>query len=203
MADGPTNQIADKYEESHHSKKSELTESLPRRWGSGEIKLLDVRVLDLDKNEQLQLVHGEPVYIELYYLAGQPVERPEFSLMFYRQGESLEEQPDSVIQYVHGGILEGQGVATCRIDSLTLLPAVYRVAAMVNDSLGEVTYDHFDGLRSFQVVPDPDESGSGFVHIPASWETSSQSGNEAIIAKNDASSTTISSPKDPPPGSQA
>jgi ABC-type polysaccharide/polyol phosphate transport system ATPase subunit len=200
LEDGPTEAIASQYEESHIQTLGppEQTESLPRRWGSGEIEMLGLRLLDSENQERTRFVTGEQLTIEMNYVAKKPIEEPEFGLAIHRANESDQDEPYSVIVHPHTGVLDGQGVARCRIDKLPLLPAEYTISATIYDSAGKTAYDHQERILSFQIVAAVGSGGKGLIDIPATWETNQREHEQSAAAEGTGESgyaSTTESPK--------
>jgi ABC-type polysaccharide/polyol phosphate transport system ATPase subunit len=173
LADGPAESIADQYEASHVQTLGppEKTESLPRRWGSGEIEMLNLRLLDSEDRERSRFVIGEQLTVEMNYVARKPVEEPEFGLAIHRVNQTDNDEPFSLIVHPHSGVLDGQGITRCRIDSLPLFPAEYTISATIYDSAGKTAFDHQERILSFQIVAAVGAGRKGLIDIPATWET--------------------------------
>lgn len=173
LADGSTETIANQYEESHVQTlgPAEETESLPRRWGSGEIEMLKLRLLDSEDRERSRFVMGEELTVELNFISKRPVEEPEFGLAIHRLYDSANDEPYSVIVHPHSGVIDGQGIARCRIDSLPLIPAEYTISATIYDSAGKTAYDHQERILTFQIVAAVGTGRKGLIDVSASWET--------------------------------
>ncbi|RMH01846.1 MAG: ABC transporter ATP-binding protein [Chloroflexi bacterium] len=171
---GPVEEVAGQYMAySHHRQSGQMdlaarNESF-RRWGDGAIEITAVRFLNAAGEEQDVFQTGEPMTIEMAYIAHKPVENPEFGLGIYRNDGIHINGPNTRVAGMNLGVVEGPGVVRYHIEKLPLLPAQYRVTTAVHDSKLPLAYDHHELAYSFRVAGGNREL-YGIIEMPAHWE---------------------------------
>lgn len=170
---GPADEVIDLYLESQdgwYKQHRPQGANIFRRWGSQDIELLEVRLLDENGLEQEEFCVGDPMTVEMKYVAHKPVQEPEFGLSFYRRDGLYISGPDNQLAGLHMGIVEGSGVVRFHVEALPLLPAVYRLTAAIYDTAGEKPYDHHDKAYVFRMIDDGQRKRKGLFEMPARWE---------------------------------
>ncbi len=184
VADGPSDDVLQEYLESYS--KQDLVEGetfiLPSRWGSGEVEITNLRLLNAAGEEKSEFITGEAVTIELAYSANEPVEDPDFVLSINRDAIEMTDEPDSQLVRSHPGELAGSGVVRCLIDSLPFPPALYHISAGVYEKESKVTYDYRDRVKKLRIMADPERKGRGHLEIPAKWESGQNDPTPAVEA---------------------
>jgi hypothetical protein len=144
-----------------------------QRWGSGEIELTDVRFVDAQGVEKASFATGEPLFVEMRYVAPKRVRAPVFGMAFHSsEGAWINGSNTQTSGYTIDWV-EGEGKVTYCLDSLPLLEGSYLFTASVYDFRGQVpqAYDHLDRAFVVQVQRGPrtDET-LGMIYIPCRWE---------------------------------
>jgi ABC-2 type transport system ATP-binding protein/lipopolysaccharide transport system ATP-binding protein len=144
-----------------------------QRWGSGEIEITDVRFLDEEGREQACFVTGEPLQVEMRYVAHKRVENPVFGMAFHSaEGAWINGSNTSTSGFPVGWV-EGAGVVRYRLEELSLLEGSYLFTATAYDFSGEipVAYDHLDKSFIVQLRSDREVRETlGMVYMPCCWE---------------------------------
>jgi ABC-type polysaccharide/polyol phosphate transport system ATPase subunit len=171
---GPTEQVLEQYRETIFRQVGEQISYQNdlgnfKRWGSREVEINTVRVLDGVGRETTIFKTGEPMVVEMHYTAHKPVLEPEFGLAIYRQDGLHVNGPNTRAGGLHMGRIEGPGMVTYRIESLPLLPASYRLTVAVHDSLRPVAYDYHEQAYTFRVLEGGTKESDGIVAFPANW----------------------------------
>jgi lipopolysaccharide transport system ATP-binding protein len=174
-ANGPAEEVATLYKEySNQSVGQQLAlerdEGTFRRWGSQEIELTSVRILNGAGEEQAVFQTGAEMIIEMGYLAHQPIREPEFGLAIVRQDGLNISGPNTQMSGVELGVIEGQGIIRYHIEKLPLLPARYQITAAIHDSRLMQAYDYHELAYPFRVVAGDRPEIDGAIELPASWE---------------------------------
>lgn len=171
---GPTEQVLEQYRETifrqfgeQISYQNDLGDF--RRWGSREVEITGVRLLDGSNQESTIFKTGEPMVVELDYVAHKPVLEPEFGLAIFRQDGLHINGPNTRTGGLHLGKVEGAGRITYRIASLPLLPSGYRLTVAVHDSLRPVAYDYHEQAYAFHVLEGGTRESEGIIALPANW----------------------------------
>ena len=141
-----------------------------RRWGTRQIEITGVRLLDGAGNETTLVRTGDSLCIEMGYVAHEPIAEPEFGLALHRQDGLHINGPNSRVGGLELGVVEGPGVVRYAIERLPLLPARYQVTAAVHDSKRPIAYDFHQEAYSFRVVEGGTSEKEGVMALDAHWE---------------------------------
>jgi len=139
-----------------------------RRWGSGKVRITDVRLLDGTGQEKRDFHPGETLIVEMHYWAEESVERPVFGLAIHRADGLHVTGPNTRTceQEIH--MVAGQGRMRYRIPSLPLLDGVYFVSVSTHDSRDTEMYDYHDRLYGFRVLQSA-RTCYGIVSMRGEW----------------------------------
>lgn len=149
------------------------------RWGSGEVELQWVELLNAAARPQRAFVTGEEMTVRLHYHAHRRVERPQFGLAIHHESGAQVSGPNNVFSDYEVESVEGPGYMDYHIPSLPLLPGRYLVTAAIHDNKGLHSYDFRRYCAEFIVVPSQQiKERYGLFYIPASWHISPQDGRE-------------------------
>jgi lipopolysaccharide transport system ATP-binding protein len=169
QAYGPVDEIAAEYVAHAYQRKGSLISGAIARSGSGEIEINDTRFLDANGQPQETFATGDPMTIEICYVAHQPIPNPEFGLAIFRQDGVQVNGPNTKVAGVDLGIIEGAGIVRYVIDSLPLLPATYLVTTAVHDGRSHQCYDYHKQAYSFRVTQGGTQELDGLIVLPARW----------------------------------
>lgn len=172
FADGPTEQTVADYLASHTrlaEKKAAEVEATYRRWGSGEVTLTGLQLLDKNDSPSQHFMVNQPMTIEFRYRAQPSVKKAEFGVAFYREDGTLVGAPEKQIAETKPTAVKAEGRVQCKIDSLPLTPGAYHLTATVYDPEGERAYDHIEQVSVFQVFDVPVVDGISLIDFPATW----------------------------------
>ena len=174
QAVGPAGAVVDDYVDETHADRAvpDAEGADDARWGSGEIRVERVEVLDTGGGDTRTVRTGDDVVVRLHYRADQPVERPVFGLgITTLEGHDVtgpntrdtDDVPDR---------LEGEGHVDFQVDRLALLPGTYELTAAVYDYTCQHPFDHRHRLVRFDVVPGTPRESVGVVSLGGSWHYS-------------------------------
>lgn len=142
-----------------------------RRWGTGEVEITAVRLVDEAGNPHQEFGTGQPFEVEIHYLAHQAVRQPEFGLAIFHQDGTLILGPNSRLAGVKMDVAPGAGVVRYRLERLPLLPASYRLTAAIHDTQLPRAFDYHEEAYTFRVVAtEGAEKQPGLVDLPAHWD---------------------------------
>ena len=142
------------------------------RWGTGEIEITNVRLLNAQGEESNTFITGEAMSIEMEYLAHQTIPNPEFGLAIFRQDGLHINGPNTRLANVDLGDVEGSGIICYAIEHLPLLPARYQLTVAIHDSRYPRCYDYHKEAYSFRINPGGTEETDGVVELTAQWTNS-------------------------------
>jgi ABC-type uncharacterized transport system ATPase subunit len=121
------------------------------RWGSGEIRLTAVELIDHTGTAGTRVHTGERAVLRMHYETAEPVSEPGFSFFIATVNGAAVTGPNSVSAGCVPDKLDGKGVVEVVIDPLRLLPGTYDLTAVVADRTLLHEYDHLQNVIRFDV----------------------------------------------------
>jgi len=143
------------------------------RWGSGEVRIVGVRLLDGSGQERQQFQVGEPLTVEMRYWAEKRVERPVFGLAIHRSDGMHITGPNTQFAGHEIPWVEGEGAVQYAVSSLPLLEGTYYISVAVHNWEYSRMYDYHDRLYPFRVLPLEGER-YGIVTLGGGWSWSGE-----------------------------
>lgn len=175
-ASGPVDQVISQYLENlHQSQMPAIHAGLEgdfRRWGTGDIEITEVRILNSESQEQEVFHTGNGLTVEIAYYARKEIRDPEFGIAIFRQDGVQVNGPNNRMTGFTIDAVKGAGVVRYRIESLPLLASAYRITVAIHDSRLPRAYDFHEQAYPFRVVDHGSSHQTGVIDIPASWEWS-------------------------------
>jgi len=167
---GPPGPIIDRYvDDGHHAEESQ---DGSRRWGTGEVLISDVDIVDASGEPTTLLHTGQEATIRLRYQTQQRVQDPVFGLTVWtRDGTEVWAQHTHDAQENFPD-LDGAGEVTFHIPRLMLLPGAYDLSAAVVDRSLSHYYDFRRYCHPFHMAagPEKDRDTGGIVRLGGSWQ---------------------------------
>jgi ABC-2 type transport system ATP-binding protein len=171
LADGQVKEVgaADDVVESYVGQvESAPTESGETRWGSGEITIEGIELLDTTGTPVHRVRSGEPVTLRFRYRATGSMERPVFGVTIARDGmmfagsntRDADGLPDRV---------DGEGWVDLCIDRLGLLAGSYEVTPSIHDRSLHHAYDVRVRAFRFDVDPGGRHEAYGVFALGGDW----------------------------------
>lgn len=142
-----------------------------RRWGTLQIEITGVRLLDTTGHDTTVFRTGDALTVEIDYVAHEPIEEPEFGLALHSQEGVHITGPNNRLGGLHLGVVAGPGRVRYHIHRLPLLPGRYQLTAAVHDSVEPIAYDYHEEAYSFRVVEGGTEEKEGLMTLDAAWES--------------------------------
>jgi ABC-type polysaccharide/polyol phosphate transport system ATPase subunit len=139
-----------------------------RRWGTGRIRIVRVRLLDGEGRERQQFRTGEPLVVEMHYRAEERVERPVFGLAIHRSDGIHITGPNTQFAGLDIPAVEGEGIVTYAIPALPLLEGLYYISVSTHNWEDTEMYDYHDRMYGFWVLPGTREE-YGIVTVMGVW----------------------------------
>ena len=140
-----------------------------RRWGSGEIELTAVELLDAAGRPAVRFATGAPLIVRLRYRARRRVRRPVFGVAIYAGGLQVG-GPNTRVDGWPIEQLEGEGEVRYRVEVLPLLAGGYTLSAAVYDEQELHPFDHHHQCYPFQVTSPDGVERYGLIELAGSWE---------------------------------
>lgn len=139
------------------------------RWGTGEILLNSVKLLNRQGQERAIFQTGEKFVIRMEYEAKEKVERPVFCMSIRTKDGVLCTGTSSRIFGLVPDMLSGSGVAAYTVDKLQLLAGEYILSVACRDYSGMRNFDFHEQRYSFRVSA-VDNSDVGLFKSDSRWE---------------------------------
>jgi ABC-type polysaccharide/polyol phosphate transport system ATPase subunit len=121
-----------------------------QRWGSGEVRFLEVRFLDAQGEECFLHTSGAPAMIEMHYEARRSVEDTVFGVALYREDGVWVYGTNTEIDHIPIDEVKGKGVVRFHFPSLPLIEGQYWLAVAVHSHDG-TPYDYWQHCWEFSV----------------------------------------------------
>jgi len=144
-----------------------------QRWGTKEVELTDVRIVDGDGQAKQVFATGEPLQVRMRYIAHKRVRQPVFGMAFHSGDGAWINGSNTMTSGQDVDWVEGAGEVTYCVDSLPLLQGSYLFTAVIYDHSKSIprAYDHWDKAFLVQVrSSDTVKETLGMFHIPCYWE---------------------------------
>jgi len=180
VADGPPSEVTAYYRRimGQRSEAAQAAAPAPTGnwWGSGEVEVVDVALLDADGARHSMFSAGRPLTIDVTFRATQQVGDLSVLLAFHRSdGLRLAD----VSSRLDGTAIPCPPAGTQRtvrysLPALPLLQAAYELTVGIYDSQGQHAYDHRERAYSFRVVDE--SSRTGLLDMGGRWSTADPAG---------------------------
>jgi ABC-type polysaccharide/polyol phosphate transport system ATPase subunit len=139
------------------------------RWGSREIEITRVALLDAQGREPSAFQTGELLTVRVCYEAHRPIDEPVFGLAIHHASGFHINGPNTRFGGLSLGTVSGRGYVDYTIAELPLLAGSYVLTAAIYDSTMTHPFDHHERMYSFVVQTSAIAERWGSVHIPARW----------------------------------
>jgi ABC-type polysaccharide/polyol phosphate transport system ATPase subunit len=139
------------------------------RWGSGEVKITEVELIDHLGVAGTRVTTGERVRLRLHYEAPEPVAQPGFCFFFTTLNGAPVTGPNSVAAGCVPEKIEGTGVVEIEMDPFRVLPGTYDLTVVVADRLLLKEYDHRQNVLRFDVERGSIHEDWGVVSLAPRW----------------------------------
>lgn len=165
---GNATEVVDEYNGVSRSAQPRIEGEIGQRWGSGEVSIVDVSLLN-QKNRQSTLFHsGQAMTISVMYSSGIALDN---ACIAIRITELHGTEVWGTTSERHGvpiPINQGEGSFSLAISDLPLLQGTYDISVSISDH-GEIhEFDHWEKRKRFEVTQD-NMREDGLVHFNASW----------------------------------
>lgn len=147
---------------------------LTNRWGSREIEIVRVQLLDARGREPSVFQTGDTLTLRIHYDTHQPITDPVFGIALHHASGFHINGPNTRFGGLSLGTLQGKGYVDYTIDELPLLAGDYVFTVAVYDTSLTHPFDHHHMLYPFVVQTNAVGERYGSFYIPARWSTSAQ-----------------------------
>jgi lipopolysaccharide transport system ATP-binding protein len=139
------------------------------RFGSQEVEITHVRLLDWSGQEMAHIASGERLFVEVHYRADMPIRAPIFYCGITTEEGSVCFETNSGAAGVTLPVVQGEDVLTLQIDRLDLAAGKYFVDIGVYEQAWAYAYDFHWHVYPF-LVASP-FAGKGLLRPPHQWHT--------------------------------
>jgi lipopolysaccharide transport system ATP-binding protein len=141
------------------------------RWGSGEVTITEVEVLDLDGRRAGLLVTGGGLRLRLHYEAPEPVDEVVFGIAVERGDSGELVSGINTLTHQRTFDLEaGTGTVDYVVQHLPLWEGPYVITVAAHDLSGRHMYDRRERQFGFLVVAGDLTQGEGGLYLAGEWE---------------------------------
>ena len=167
QAVGEASDIVDRYSDVGHG--AEEAAGGGKRYGTGEIRIDTIELLDDSGMPIDSTPTGSAVALRVHYTAKQRIERPVFGVSLATAGgKHLWTYDGLTAGAVPDRVEAGAGSVDVRIERLTLMPDLFDVKASVQDHHKTRTYDMLEHSLRFQVTSGQPRASGGSMVMDAS-----------------------------------
>ena len=172
-ADGPASEVTALYRrmmgQVSEAEDSAAAVDTGDRWGTREVEITGVRLLDIDGGTHRVFSAGAPVLVEVDYAVHGQVDGFLCALRVDRSDGLTLAQPEAVMAQLsmQRQLPGATGTLRYRVDALPLLAASYVLSVTLHDEHRGHTYDHLERTLAFRVIDE--KSRSGLVELGGSW----------------------------------
>jgi len=168
VADGAAESVAARYlDHSWAQEQTQVVSEEERRWGNGKVRITDVRLLDGEGKEQQRFRTGEPMTVEMHYVAKERIEQPVFGLAIHRSDGTHITGPNTQFAGYEIPWVEGEGIVLYTIPSLPLLEGSYMASVAARNREDTDIYDYHDRLYTFHVLDS--QARYGIILLEGTW----------------------------------
>jgi lipopolysaccharide transport system ATP-binding protein len=155
-------------DEKHRHLRYELEEQqLENRWGSGEVEIYDVQLLDGDGEETHVYQTGDTMIIRLYYEVKEPVADLTLGVGIHRGNGLHIHATNTFANQVHYDANVGKGIVELEYEELPLSTSTYAISVGVwPGDKWQLPYDMHSQMYQFSVWGAEDE---GLIALPHRW----------------------------------
>ena len=166
QAMGPTRQVVSKYiDDTNKTMLAAKPGGAPGRWGTGEVRITGVELLDGQSRPAQTLRTGDRLQIVMEYQADTRIPKPNFQFIVSAPGGvQLICASSAAAGYVPAWI-EGPGRVVCAFDAIPLLPRAYSVLANICSLDRRTDYDTLPDAARFSVTT-PQDTGELPTDLP-------------------------------------
>lgn len=167
----PEQKEANKPANTEETKKDEvLEEKQPedeKRWGSREVYMKNVTVLDKDGTECTDFQNDEPFIIRIEYKAEKRLDDVVFGIAIYRSDQVYIYGSNTLIDYSSSNVLEGEGYIDLKIERMPVNAGTYTIDLAFHRPDG-FNYDFW--RESCEVNIQNVRNEVGVISLPHEWE---------------------------------
>lgn len=165
---GPANSVVDEYVDERHVERTESADGATR-WGSGEVQLTGVELLDAAGRKTTRVHTGDSVVFRMHYATSQPIDKPVFGLALETiQGVYAWAHHSRDGEFVPDRIT-GTGSVDLTVPRLALQGGTYDLNASIVDYTTTHVFDFLRGCGRFDVLDGTPRESGGIAVLGGTW----------------------------------
>ncbi len=138
----------------------------PKRFGSREVVMDRVLILDSDGKEKESFRNDEPVCIRIHYTASRKIEDAVLGVAIYRSDQLYIYGTNTLIDFSEAVTLENKGIVELKIDHMPLNAGSYSVDLAIHRPDG-FNYDFWQECCTIDIMNEKSEVG--VISLPHTW----------------------------------
>lgn len=138
-----------------------------KRWGSREVVMDKVMLLDSDGQEKENFQNDEPVCIRIHYTASKKVDDAVLGIAIYRSDQLYIYGTNTLIDFSEAISLENQGTVELKIDHMPLNAGSYSIDLAIHRPDG-FNYDFWQECCIIDIINEKSEVG--IISLPHTWD---------------------------------
>lgn len=140
------------------------------RWGSGEVQIDDIELLDRSGAPVSRFATGDAVTLRIHFNAHERIEKPVFGIAMFNLDGLLVTLPSTRDAHFPIDEIEGRGTIDHSVENLMLLPGTYDLSVSVYDHAIVHPFDYRQHYLRFDVDPgEPRETRGGVFSMGGKW----------------------------------
>jgi len=143
-----------------------------RKWGTGDVEILKIDVLDSNNKTKQSFKTGETIKIRIHYYATKGLDKPEVGLAFFNKDYVLVGGPNSRVANASKDIKKGVGAVEMIILQNPFADGKYRISAAISKSPckgKEDNYGYYGFGAGFIVKNQPEKKEVGLISLKGEW----------------------------------
>jgi lipopolysaccharide transport system ATP-binding protein len=149
------------------------------RFGSLELEITDVRLLDSRGLPVVELKSGDPLRVEIDYLSPKPVKAPIFNVTIAREDDFVYCRINTAGTGLIPPTVQGQGQVVLHIERLDLNSGLYYMNVGIYERDWAYAFDYHWKVYSLTIRSDVDEKG--IIRPPHRWEIGGEQKLQATV----------------------
>ena len=141
-------------------------EAVGREWGTGEVTLTRVELLDGEGRPAERFRFGEPLRARIHYAAERRIENPVFGFSIASSGGARMFGNNTQIERHGISAIEGEGALELTIESLTVAGGTYLLSFSVHSADHTMNYHRLDNAFPIEVWSEKEFEGA---YMPIRW----------------------------------
>ncbi|MCJ7735865.1 MAG: ABC transporter ATP-binding protein, partial [Anaerolineae bacterium] len=138
-ASGPVEKVIDTYmsairREHVESLRQNSISKNAKRWGSGEIEIVEVELLDALGRPGMMFKTSESIVVRIHFVAHRRIEQPVFGIAIHRDDGMHISGPNTRSSGFDTAVVEGTGYVDYCVEALPLLEGAYELSATAYDT---------------------------------------------------------------------